>query len=47
MKQVEIFGAKYNVTENIYKTLLSVKNNTKCLEIVFVLGKQIGEIIKL
>lgn len=45
MKKVIIFGSQYNVTENIYNVLNSVKHNVKCMELVFVLGKQSGEII--
>ena len=46
MKKVTIFGTEYNVTENVYNVLNSVKHNAKCLELVFVLGKQSGEIIR-
>jgi hypothetical protein len=45
MKNVIIFGENYKVSESAYKVLNSVKHSQKCLELVFVVGKQSGDII--
>ena len=45
MKNVTIFGGNYKVSESVYNVLESVKHSQKCLELVFVVGKQSGDII--